>query len=133
MKILFLDQSGKPGGAELCLIDIAKPYRDRSLVGLFADGSFRTLLEQQQIPVQVLATEPIQVRKESSLAQGLASLGQLAPLIARVVQKAGEYDLIYGNIQKAHVVAALASFLSFNLTAINQQIAQLLNQVIKNK
>ncbi len=24
MKILFLDQSGKPGGAELCLIDIAK-------------------------------------------------------------------------------------------------------------
>jgi len=40
VKILFLDQSGKPGGAELCLIDIAKPYRDRCLVGLFADGSF---------------------------------------------------------------------------------------------
>jgi hypothetical protein len=104
VKILFLDQSGKPGGAELCLIDIAKPYRDRSLVGLFADGPFRTLLEQQQIPVQVLATEPIQVRKESSFAQGLASLGQLAPLIARVVQKAGEYDLIYANTQKALVV-----------------------------
>jgi len=46
MKILFLDQSGKPGGAELCLIDIAKPYRDRALVGLFADGAFKTLLEQ---------------------------------------------------------------------------------------
>ena len=40
MKILFLDQSGKPGGAELSLIDVAKPYRDRCLVGLFADGSF---------------------------------------------------------------------------------------------
>ena len=112
MKILFLDQSGKPGGAELCLIDIAKPYRDRSLVGLFADGPFRTLLEQQQIPVQVLATEPIQVRKESSFTQGLASLGQLAPLIARVVQQAREYDLIYANTQKALVVGAIASFLS---------------------
>jgi hypothetical protein len=35
MKVLFLDQSGKPGGAELCLIDIAKPYRERYLLGLF--------------------------------------------------------------------------------------------------
>jgi hypothetical protein len=32
MKVLFLDQSGKPGGAELCLIDIAKPYRDHCLL-----------------------------------------------------------------------------------------------------
>lgn len=112
MKILFLDQSGKPGGAELCLIDIAKPYRDRCLVGLFADGSFKNLLEQNHIPVQVLATQAIQVRKESNLAQGLASLGQLAPLIAKVVQKAREYDLIYANTQKALVVGAIASFFS---------------------
>jgi glycosyltransferase involved in cell wall biosynthesis len=112
VKILFLDQSGKPGGAELCLIDIAKPYRDNCLVGLFADGSFRHLLEQQQIPVQVLTTQAIQVRKESSLAQGLGSLSQLLPLIARVVQLSHNYDLIYANTQKALVVGALASFLS---------------------
>ena len=112
MKILFLDQSGKPGGAELCLIDIAKPYRDNCLVGLFADGPFRHLLEQQHIPVQVLATESIQVRKESSLVQGLGSVKSLVPLIAQVVQKAREYDLIYANTQKALVVGALASFLS---------------------
>ena len=112
MKILFLDQSGKPGGAELCLIDIAKPYRDSCLVGLFADGPFRHLLEQQHIPVQVLATGPIQVRKESSLAQGLGSLGSLVPVIAQVVRKASEYDLIYANTQKALVVGALASFFS---------------------
>lgn len=111
MKILFLDQSGKPGGAELCLIDIAKPYRDSCLVGLFADGPFRHLLEQQHIPVQVLATQPIQVRKESSLAQGLGSLGSLVPVIAQVVRQASEYDLIYANTQKALVVGALASFL----------------------
>ncbi|MBD0343954.1 MAG: glycosyltransferase family 4 protein [Coleofasciculus sp. Co-bin14] len=112
MKILFLDQSGKPGGAELCLSDIAKPYRDNCLVGLFADGSFRHLLEQQHIPVQVLATQPIQVRKESSFAQGLGSMSSLVPLIKRVVQNAREYDLIYANTQKALVVGAMASFLS---------------------
>ncbi|MBW4568920.1 MAG: glycosyltransferase family 4 protein [Tolypothrix carrinoi HA7290-LM1] len=112
MKILFLDQSGKPGGAELCLIDIAKPYSDRCLVGLFADGSFKNLLQQNKIPVQVLATQAIQVRKESSLAQGLGSLGQLAPIITKVVKIAREYDLIYANTQKALVVGAIASFLS---------------------
>ncbi|MFB2773359.1 glycosyltransferase family 4 protein [Pelatocladus sp. BLCC-F211] len=112
MKVLFLDQSGKPGGAELCLIDIAKPYRDHCLVGLFADGDFRTLLEKNQIPVEVLTTQTIQVRKESSFAQGLASLGQLIPLLAKVVQTAREYDLIYANTQKALVVGAIASFLS---------------------
>ncbi|MDF5723142.1 MAG: glycosyltransferase family 4 protein [Rhizonema sp. PD37] len=112
MKILFLDQSGKPGGAELCLIDIAKPYRDRCLVGLFADGSFRDLLLSAQIPVEVLTTSQIQVRKESSLGQGLASLSQLIPLIAKVVRTARKYDVIYANTQKALVVGALASFFS---------------------
>ena len=112
MKILFLDQSGKPGGAELCLIDVAKPYRDSCLVGLFIDGAFRQLLEQQQIPVEVLATEAIKVRKESSLIQSLSSVTALLPLIAKVVQKARQYDLIYANTQKALVVGALASFFS---------------------
>ncbi|MUH00927.1 glycosyltransferase [Scytonema sp. UIC 10036] len=112
MKILFLDQSGKPGGAELCLIDIAKPYKDKCLVGLFADGSFRNLLEKNQIPVEVLTTQQIQVRKESSLAQGLSSLSQLIPLITKVVQRAKQFDVIYANTQKALVVGALASFFS---------------------
>lgn len=112
MKILFLDQSGKPGGAELCLIDIAKPYSDRCLVGLFADGSFKNLLQQNKITVEVLATQAIQVRKESSFAQGLGSLGQLAPIITKVAKIAREYDLIYANTQKALVVGAIASFLS---------------------
>ncbi|MGK7902421.1 MAG: glycosyltransferase family 4 protein [Hormoscilla sp.] len=112
MKILFLDQSGKPGGAELCLLDIAKPHADSCLVGLFADGSFQELLEQQGIPVRVLATAPIEVRKESNLIRGLSSLGQLLPLIAKVAKIARDYDLIYANTQKALVVGALASFLA---------------------
>ncbi|MEH2095897.1 glycosyltransferase family 4 protein [Nostoc sp.] len=112
MRIFFLDQSGKPGGAELCLIDIAKPYSHHALVGLFADGLFKDLLQQNHIPVEVLATQAIPVRKESSLVQGLKSWGQLAPLITKVIKKAREYDLIYANTQKALVVGALASFFS---------------------
>ncbi|MBW4614046.1 MAG: glycosyltransferase family 4 protein [Desmonostoc vinosum HA7617-LM4] len=111
-KILFLDQSGKPGGAELCLIDIAKPYRDRALVGLFADGSFRNLLQQNQIPTRVFSTQPISVHKASDLVQGIKSFQQIAPLINQVIRTAREYDLIYANTQKALVVGALASFFS---------------------
>ena len=112
MKILFLDQSGKPGGAELCLLDIAKPYRDRCLVGLFADGGFKELLQQQQIPVQVLTGRSLQVSKDSGLLQGASSIGQLLPLIARVAKLAREYDIIYANTQKALVVGAIASPIS---------------------
>ncbi len=112
MKILFLDQSGNPGGAELCLLDIAKSYRDRALVGLFVDGPFKQLLEQQQIPVQILAKKPINVRKESKLIESLASIGSLIPLILQGAKLARDYDLIYANTQKALVVGAIASLLA---------------------
>lgn len=112
MKILFLDQSGKPGGAELCLIDIVKPYRDRAVVGLFADGDFRKLLEKNHIPVEVFTNQSIAVRKQSNLLQALTSLGQLAPLIIKVIETAYQYDLIYANTQKALVVGAIASLVT---------------------
>lgn len=112
MKILFLDQSGKPGGAELCLVDIAKPYGKNALVGLFADGDFRKLLEENQVPVEVLTTQAIKVGKQSGLLPALGSLGKIIPLINQVVQRARKYDLIYANTQKALVVGALASFLA---------------------
>lgn len=112
MKILFLDQSGKPGGAELCLVDIAKPYGKNALVGLFADGDFRKLLAENQVPVEVLTTQAIKVGKQSGLFQALGSLGQIIPLIHQVVQRARKYDLIYANTQKALVVGAIASFLA---------------------
>ncbi|WP_353932241.1 glycosyltransferase [Okeanomitos corallinicola TIOX110] len=112
MKFLFLDQSGKLGGAELCLLDIVKPYANSCLVGLFADGDFRKLLETNHIPVEVLTTQGIKVNKQSGLFSALASLGQITPLIYRVVQLARKYDVIYANTQKALVVGAIASLFS---------------------
>lgn len=108
MKILFLDQSGKLGGAELSLSDVAKPYPD-CLVGLFADGPFREHLEQQHISVRVLVKEAINVSRDSGITQGLSSAGSLIPLVARVAALARCYDLIYTNTQKALVVGAIAS------------------------
>lgn len=112
MKILFLDQSGNPGGAELSLMDLAKLCGNQALVGLFADGLFRDMLEAQQIPVQVLSEQAIAIRKESGLLQGIVSLGQLMPLVMRISQLARDYDLIYANTAKALVLGAMASVLS---------------------
>ena len=112
MKILFLDQSGQMGGAELCLADLAQYNCDRSLVLLFTDGPFQAHLQDRQIPVQVLAGNPLQVCKESGLRQGLVSLGTLVPMIRQVAQIAPNYGLLYANTQKALVVGAFASLLS---------------------
>jgi glycosyltransferase involved in cell wall biosynthesis len=111
MKILFLDQSGKPGGAELCLLDIARAYRDRCLVCLLTDGSFRTMLEEEQIPVKVFASS-IDVPKDSTILQGLSSIGRAIPLAIAVARLSRDYDLIYANTLKALVIGALASVLS---------------------
>jgi glycosyltransferase involved in cell wall biosynthesis len=112
MKILFLDQSGELGGAEFALADLARPYRDSCLVGLFAEGTFRTYLEQQLTPVRVLTSQAIPVRKDSSMIQGFRSLLILSKLIFRVVHIAKGFDLIFANTQKALVVGAIASWLA---------------------
>jgi len=112
MKILFLDQSGKLGGAELCLADIAQHFGQTSLVGVFAEGTFPDYLRQLPVPVKVLANQALQVQKASGLLAGLKSLNRLLPLVAGVTQLSKSYDLIYANTQKALVVGAIASFLS---------------------
>jgi glycosyltransferase involved in cell wall biosynthesis len=112
MKIIFLDQSGKLGGAELSLADVASFYRENCLVGLLADGDFRQLLEQQKIPVKILTNQSINVKKDSGILQSLGSFSSITPLVLNVAKIAKNYDIIYANTQKALVVGALASFLS---------------------
>lgn len=116
MKILFLDQSGKCGGAELCLLDLVSQFYQHQthegLVALFEDGHFREQLEAHHIPVRVLAQKAIQVRKNSGLSSGLTSIGRLIPLMTQVTALSRTYDVIYANTQKALVVGAIASALS---------------------
>ncbi|MGD1859269.1 MAG: glycosyltransferase [Leptolyngbyaceae cyanobacterium] len=112
MKVLFLDQSGKLGGAELCLADIAQHFGPTSLVGVFAEGTFPERLRQLQIPVKILTEQALQVQKASGLLAGLKSIQHLVPLIVAVAELSKDYDLIYANTQKALVVAAIASWMS---------------------
>jgi glycosyltransferase involved in cell wall biosynthesis len=112
MKILFLDQSGKLGGAELNLLDLAKFYRDSCLVCLFADGSFKEVLEQNQVPVRILSKRSLEIYKDSNFWQSIKNIGQLIPLVSEVAQVSKDYDLIYANTQKAMVVGAVVSCLT---------------------
>jgi glycosyltransferase involved in cell wall biosynthesis len=112
MKILFLDQSGQLGGAELCLLDLAKFYGDRCLVALFESGPLVDRLQQQKTPVQVLQPQALQMRKDSGLWAGLRNLDRLIPLIMQVIQLARQSDVIYVNTAKALVVGAIASLIS---------------------
>lgn len=112
MKILFLDQSGNLGGAELCLLDIAKTYRHNSSVMLLSDGPFRQLLEKHQIKVEIAGQQAIQLRKGSTLLQGIGAIGQVWPRILQVAEAARGYDLIYANTPKALVIGAIASILA---------------------
>jgi glycosyltransferase involved in cell wall biosynthesis len=113
MRILFLDQSGKLGGAELSLLDIATGWADRCLVGLFQDGEFRRRLEERSVPVQVLIGQgPIAVSKDSGLVKSLGAIGSLVPLVRAVMRLSRDYDVIYANTPKALVVGAIASVMA---------------------
>jgi glycosyltransferase involved in cell wall biosynthesis len=112
MRILFLDQSGKMGGAELSLLDLAKDHRETSRVALFQDGPFRKALEAAQIPVTVLSdSAPIDVGRDSTVWEALQETGALFKLVKRAADLGRAYDVLYANTLKALVVGALASVL----------------------
>ncbi|MGK7889647.1 MAG: glycosyltransferase family 4 protein [Leptolyngbyaceae cyanobacterium] len=112
MRILFLDQSPKLGGAELCLADIAHSFQQTCLVAVFEEGEFPSYLRQRNIPVTVLGNQSLQVQKSSGLWAGLKSINQLLPLAVQVAKLSRNHDLIYANTQKALVVGIIASLFS---------------------
>jgi glycosyltransferase involved in cell wall biosynthesis len=112
MKILFLDQSGQVGGAELSLLDIAKTYGGNCLVGLFESGPYQHLLVDHNIPVQVFSQSALNIQRESNFLRSLSSLKPLAHLVNQVIKLSYQYDVIYANTAKAFVIGALASLLT---------------------
>lgn len=110
-RILFLDQSGELGGAELFLLDLVTPIRDRSAVVLFKDGPFRQRLVNHGVPTDVI---PISTafRKNSSPLAALPLLPKLAATTLRLVRRARAFDVLYANTPKATVLGAIAAFLA---------------------
>ena len=113
-RVLFVDHAGVLGGAELCLLDIARYRSGSSKVLLFSDGPFRRRLQQAGVPVEVLVA-PQSVRdvkcRGGKMADVRAIPGVLG-LVRRVARLAARCDVLYANSQKAFVVGALASKLS---------------------
>lgn len=113
-RILFVDQSGAPGGGELSLLDIAKHCREACEVVLLSDGPFRALLEEAAVPVTVLPAPPAfsGIGRERGGVRELRALAPILKLARRLAQRAEGHDLIYANTQKAMIVAALAGKLT---------------------
>lgn len=112
--ILFVDQSGAPGGGQLSLLDIANHRRVACKVVLLSDGPFRVMLEEAAVPVMVLPAPPAftGIAREEG---GLGALRAVIPtlvLAGRLARLARGHDLIYANTQKAMIVAALAGKLA---------------------
>jgi glycosyltransferase involved in cell wall biosynthesis len=112
MRILFLNHSGKMGGAELSLLDLAKDHQQTGRVALFQDGPFRQALAAAQIPVTVLSQDkPIEVGRDSTAWQSLTQTGKLLCLAQRAAALGRDYDVLYANTLKALVIGALATVL----------------------
>jgi glycosyltransferase involved in cell wall biosynthesis len=110
-RVLFLDQAGELGGAELSLLDLARHRGDRCKVLLFADGPFRGRLQTAGVQVEIAhgAEAFMRVGRNSGAWPALKAAPHLARLAFRVASEARGYDVVYANTQKAFMVGALAA------------------------
>ncbi len=113
-KVLFLDQTGQVGGAELMLLDIAATRAADSEVILFHDGEFRHMLEQACVKTHVfeLGEEASGVSKQAGFARVLRSVPGLLDLMLRIAQTARAFDVVYANTAKALIIGGPAARLA---------------------
>lgn len=110
--ILFVDQSGQLGGAELCLADLAVHRRQDARVVLFSDGPFASHLRERGVTTDVLAlpgTASRITKKTSPLALAASLPAQMSHVLA-LRRKIREADLVYFNTAKALVYGTAANF-----------------------
>lgn len=110
--ILFIDQSGQLGGAELCLADLAAGLAE-SRVLLFADGPFATLLGERGISFDILPISGLahRVTKKASAAKLAASLPSLCSHILAVRRHIRRAGVVCFNTAKALVHGGAANIL----------------------
>ena len=103
MRILFIDQTGQLGGAELCLNGIVGHYKTGCSILLLGDGPFARMLRDQGYDVSVLAqaTALAQVTKSASVFTLLRSLWPLAFQVLNLRKHMLGFELLYFNTPKA--------------------------------
>ncbi len=109
--ILFVDQSGAVGGAELMLADIASSIGLPNEVLLFADGPFRELLQRRSIDVTVSASS-LRTTKDSGIFRSMMAIPNTSRLAVVIANRSRQHDVVYANTPKAFVLSAFASFLT---------------------
>jgi glycosyltransferase involved in cell wall biosynthesis len=112
-RILFVDQTGELGGAELCLADLAIKLRNRASVFLFEGGPFEELLKENGVNVRLAnqAAPKASVHKQSRLYSYVLALPALTSLILDLARSAKGFDLLYANTAKALIVTAIAGLI----------------------
>jgi glycosyltransferase involved in cell wall biosynthesis len=106
--VLFVDQSGQPGGAELCLLPLAGLCAARSEVLLLAEGPFRALLEALGVRVQVSSNSRVAAISKQALRFGwLRAVPGILGQVRAIARQARQFDVLYLNTQKAFVLGAL--------------------------
>ena len=110
MNVLFLDQSGQPGGAELCLADTAAHLRPQSRVILFSHGPFEQLLRSMGVDFSVIEASRrlSKIGKEASLGEYIPALPELAGFLVAIRKEIQKSDLVYLNTAKALLYGVVA-------------------------
>lgn len=113
-RILFVDQTGELGGAELCLADLAIHLKSHCTVFLFEPGPFQELLESSGVrtllPEQSVAKP--KVGKNSNIIAYVSAIPAFTCLLVSLSRVARGFDLLYANTAKALMTTAItASFL----------------------
>ncbi|WP_175772298.1 glycosyltransferase family 4 protein [Paraburkholderia phenazinium] len=106
--VLFVDQSGQPGGAELCLLPLAARCVSHSEVLLLSDGPFRARLEALGVRVQVSShARVVAIRRDNLRLGWLKAIPGIIGQIRVIAARARRFDVLFLNTQKALVLGAL--------------------------
>jgi glycosyltransferase involved in cell wall biosynthesis len=136
-RILFVDQTGQVGGAELCLADLAAHLTDSGTVLLFEAGPFRRLLAERGVKVVILGEgsngpSPVlwqlrsrrfgenifrriyplagpKVNKKSKVTAYIYAVPGFVRVLIGTLRVARTFDLLYANTAKALIVTALVA------------------------
>ncbi|MEM7682159.1 MAG: glycosyltransferase family 4 protein [Planctomycetota bacterium] len=112
--VLFIDQSGQLGGAELSLLALAERYPGPCRVVLLADGPLRAKLETVGIQTMVCAMPSALARVDrgAGLTGALRRTPGSVGVIRRLARLAKSCDVVHANTQKAWVLGAVAARLA---------------------
>jgi glycosyltransferase involved in cell wall biosynthesis len=112
--VVFLDQSGQLGGAELFLADLAQACAPWSRAVLLEDGPFVGFLRDRGVFVETvsLPADAKQLTKSAGISAMLQAAPQLLAFYREVRRRLEGAKLIYCNTPKAIVLGGLVAWLT---------------------